>query len=477
MADTLSPHVAPPAETSDGWPAWKWLALLAAPFLICLAWLLVTGGTFPTFWGGDELSHWALIQWFAKVLPGFRADYPASATAPLFHLAGACLVRVFGPHLQLARACNALLSIGGGWALFGILRRSCGHGRPTAALLCAVFLSSSYYFGYAFRLLTDNMAIVGCLLAMGELFRFTAPSERTPLARYLRGCLWCGLAVLTRQNYLFLCLPFGLTLLTSPLALRQKALGLCALTLALAPFAALAATWRGLVPPNFQEHHAQGLLHLCSLALPVMLLGIYTPFFFLPMFWRKFRADTLGRGWWRGPLAGAVAALAVLVCCPLFPVSGHPELTPYFRAEAAVDWGKDFGGWMYSVADRSGRLTFCHNSFLFWLALPLGAAAAVEFLPETWRAADPRRRLTALFLLSVMISSLLNIISCQKYYDGLVLLFLLWRAGGEAARDPWQRRLLCGLILIFCAYTAAFPFLAKSETFVMSAPTLPPPAP
>ena len=475
MPASVSRPVAPPVGTTGGKTSWKWLALLAAPFLVCLAALLVTGWTFPTFWGGDELSHWALIQWFAKGLPGFRVAYPASATTPLFHLAGACLVRVFGPNLQLARACNALLSVGGGWALFGILRRSFGHGKPTAALLCAVFLSSSYYFGYAFRLLTDNMAIIGCLLAMGELFRFADPAEPRPLARYFLGCLWCGLAVLTRQNYLFLCLPFGLTLLTSPLTPGQKGLGVGALTLALAPFAALAAAWHGLVPPDFQEHHTQGLLHLASLALPLMLLGLYTPFFFAPAFWRRFQAGALGRTWWRWPSAGAVAALAVLVCFPLFPVRGHAELTPYFRADAVTNWGRDFGGWIYSVADRSGRLTFSHNSFLFWLALPPGVASAGWFLPEAWRGADPRRRVAALFLLSVLISSPLNIISCQKYYDGLVLLFLLWRSEGEAARDPGRRWLLCGLILLFCVYAAAFPFLAKSETVVMTAPTLPPP--
>ena len=202
--------------------SWPWLALLAAPFLICLAVLLVTGWTFPTFWGGDELGHWELIKWFAASLPRFRAAYPpVTATTPLFHLVWACVVRAFGPQLQLARAGNVLLSIGGVAVLFRTLRRSFGHGRPTAALLCAVFLSSSYYFGYAFRMLTDNMAVVGCLLAMEQLFRFVDPAEPRRLTRFLLGCLWCGLTILTRQSSLILYLPFGLALLASPLGRRQ----------------------------------------------------------------------------------------------------------------------------------------------------------------------------------------------------------------------------------------------------------------
>ena len=367
---------------SDPGKDWRWRWLLAAPFLVCLAVLLTTGWTFPTFWGGDEVSHWALVQWFARGLPRFKAVYPCSATTPLFHLAGAGVVWLCGPHLQAVRAANALLSVGGVLALFGILRRSLRHTGPTAALLCAVFASSSYYFGYAFRALTDNMAIIGCLLAMGELFRFADPAERNPLACYLRGCAWCGLAVLTRQSYVFLCLPFGVLLLAAPLPAKAKLAGVGGLALALAPFAALVLAWRGLVPPDFQLHHTPSFINLYPLALPLMLLGLYTPFFCGPALWCRFRAGTLGWRQGAGPAVAAVVALGVLGRFPLFPVSGHPELTRYFPAPALEDWGNYFGGWIYSVADRSKRLSFGHNSFLFWLALPLGAASAAWFLPE-----------------------------------------------------------------------------------------------
>ena len=456
---------------------WMWRWLLAAPFLVCLAVLLATGRTFPTFWGQDEAGHWALIQWFAQGLPRFKADYPFSATTPFFHLVGACAVRLFGPNLQGARACNTLLSVGAVLALFEILRRPLGHGGATAALLCAVFGSSGYYFGYSFRVLTDNMAITGCLLAMGELFRFVAPAQENPLACYLRGCAWCGLAILTRQNYVFLCLPFGLLLLASPLPPKAKLVGVCGLAVALAPFAALALAWHGLVPPDLQTRHSVSFINLYPLALPLMLLGLYTPFFFGSMLWRWFRAGAPG---WRqcfGPAAAAVAALGVLVRFPLFPVPGHPELTRYFPAPALRNWADFFGGWIYSVADRSARFSFFHNGFLFWLALPLGAASAAWFLPAAWRAEDRHRQASALFLLGVLLSSMLNAVSVQKYSDGLVLLFLVWHSRGEAARDAWRRRALWCLILIFCAYAAAFPFLSNTAGFYAAplAPLPPPP--
>ncbi len=454
---------------------WRWPALLAAPFVVCLAVLLATGRTFPTFWGDDENNHWALIRWFAQALPHFRANYPATATTPLFHLVGACIVKLCGAHLQLLRAGNAVLSVGGVLVLYGMLRCTFGHGRATAALLSATVGWSGYYFGYAFRLLTDNMALVGCLLAMWQLFRFVDSDEPRPLRRFLWGCLWVSLTLLTRQSYVFLYVPFGLTLLASPLPPRQKFGGLLALGLSLVPLAALMVAWRGPVPPDYQTLHATGVVHLYPLALPVMLLGLYAPFFFGPTLWRRWRAGGLPPRWWVGPAVGAAAALAVLVLFPLFPVPDRPDLATYIPEEGRRNWSLYFGGWVYSLAGRGGLLTLCHNNLFFWLTLPAGGAALAWFLPEMWSAPDARRRVAACFLLGTLFASLINAVSCQKYYDALILLYLVWRSEGEAARDPWRRGLLSVLILIFCAYAVAFPYLSRSQELHLSAPVLQPP--
>lgn len=470
MADLPVAHARPAAGLS-----WYWPALLAAPFLVCMAVLLVTGWTFPTFWGDDELSHWALIRWFAAGFPHFRAAYPATATTPLFHLAGACLVRLAGADLQFLRACNALLSAGGVLVLYGLLRRRpFGHAPATAVLLCVVFGSSAYYFGYAFRLLTDNAAVLGCLLAMGELFRFADPAEARPLRRFTVGCGWCGLTILTRQSYVFLYAPFGLALLMAPLTPRQKALGIGAMGLALVPFAALVWAWHGPVPPDFQERHAAGLVHLYPLALPVMLLGLYAPFFFGPVLWRRLRAGTLPPRWWIGPTVGIAVALAVLIFFPLFPVVNRPDLATYIPTEGRENWSIYFGGWVYALAGRGTRFALRHNSLFFWLVLPLGGAALGWFLPEGWRTSS-RRRVAALFLMGVLLSSLINAVSSQKYYDALVLLYLAWREDDEVTGDRWRRWCLYALIAVFCAYAVAFPFFSRSQELHLPAPVLPPP--
>ncbi len=472
FAPTLLPTGRP---ESRGLSSARWRWLLAAPFLVVLAVLLATGWTFRTFWDGDEVSHWALIRWFAEGLPRFKADYPYSATTPFFHLLSAVVVRSVGENLPLVRAFNTLVSIGGVLALFGMLHRTLKHSPATAALLSAVFASSCYFFGYAFRALTDNLAIIGCILAMAALFRFVDPAGPRRQLQFLLGCGGCALAILTRQSYLFLCLPFAVLLLASDLPVGAKLVGVAALGLALVPFAGLVVALRGVGPPDFQVHHTPSPINFYPLALPLMVLGLYVPFFFGPDLGRAFRAGSLDARRCVRPAFGVAAAVAVLVFFPLFPVTGRPELTPYFPSVATVDFSKYFAGSIYAVVDRTPRLSLCHNHLLFWFALPMGAAAAAWLVPSAWHAGgSPHRRVAAWFLLSVLLSSTLNSVSSQKYYDGLVLLFLVWHVRGDLARDAWRRGALLCLIGGFLAYAVVQPWLSKTRDF-QATPLAPPP--
>ena len=271
-------------------------------------------------------------------------------------------------------------------------------------------------------------------------------------------------------------MPFLILLLASPHPAKLKWTGAVGLALAPVPFVLLVLAWHGLVPPSFQEHHARSLLHLYAPVLPLMILGVYAPFFHGPYLWRQFRAGPVDPRRVLGPGLGFVAALATLAIFPLFPVRDHPELAAYFPADGQADWGKYFGGWIYSIADRSGPLVLIHNSFLFWLALPSGAAFAAWFLPDSWQKNDRCRQTAALFLAGVLLSSVLNVVLCQKYYDGLVLLYLIWRSPGEAAGDTTRRTLLVGLILGFFLYALVFPWVSKAEAFHYApVPSFPPP--
>jgi hypothetical protein len=458
MPHASAAATAPPSDA--GAPdrrLWHWYLTLASPFLLCLAVLLVTGRTLPVFWGdSDEGDHWALTRWFAERLPHFEPIYPHSATTPLFHLVGACVVRLFGPHLVLVRSLNVAISLAGVFALFRLLQRSMRHGPATAALLSGVFLTSCYFFGYSFRWLTDNLALTLCILALGQLFRFADPAEPRRLGSFLCGCLWCGLTILTRQSYMFVCLPFAVALLMSGMPAASIAIGFGGLALAVAPFAALVLAWHGLVPPDYHGRHAASPVMVYPVTLPLMLLGFYAPFF---VGWREAGSINPRRFLWPG-IVGA-GGLVALWMFPLVPTAGRPDLSTYFPVAARQDVPGYFAGWIYNVASHLPKLH--GNSLLFWVLLPIGLAAATRFLLDAAsNRSDGRQRTAAFFLLGLLLSSFLNGICAQKYYDAPVLLFLIWRSRGEAARDPWRRAALGALIFLFAAYFAIFVGTAKT---------------
>ena len=446
--DLPNPGGTTPVAPPTGRP-WRWLLALAAPFVLCQLILLVTGKTLPAFWAHlDEADHWQLTLWFAERLPHFDAVYPYSATTPLFHLLGACLVRLVGPNLPLARVLNTGFSLVGVLALFGLLRRDGRHGLPTAALLTTVFLTSCYFFSYAFRWLTDDLALTFCILALSELFRFTDPARPDRLRRYLIGCVWVGLAILTRQSYLFLGLPFGITILLSYLPATEVAFGLGGLALAVMPFAGLVLSWHGLFPPDLQTRHASSPVNLYPLSLPLMLLGFYVAFFKGPQLWKTVRS--LSPRQWAWPAAAAVLGLVVLALFPLVPIEGRPDLNVHFPLPVQENI-PGFAGWIYAVAAHFPKLH--HNSLLFWVLLPAGLAALACFAADAVSAnRDPAQAVAVLFLVGSVLSSSLNVICAQKYYDAHVLLFLIWHTREEVAQSFPHRLLFGGLILLFCAY-------------------------
>ena len=454
LSSPAGPRLEPASPVEPERALWRWYALLALPFVVCAVFLGATGRVFPVFWGSDEMDfHWPLILRFAHDLPHVNWRYTGTAMTPLSHLLGAALTRLFGEHIQLLRTLNAAVSLAGVWALFDLLRRSRHHPAGTAALLGTVFLSSCYFFGYSFRLLTDNMAVVGCILAIAQLYRFAAPAEHRGLAPFLWGCLWLCLTILTRQSYLFLGLPFLVTLLLSPLSTPQKAAGLGALALAAAPFAALVMVWHGLVPPDHQERHASSLLNLYAPALPLLLLGTYGPCFSGPGIYRRLVEGRTDFRRWTLPSCAAGVGLVIVAAFPLYPLAGQQARAGYIPAAAWRDVPGYFAGWIYNLA---GHLPALHgNSLLFWVLFPSGlAVAAVAMRAIFGRQVAPAARLAPLFLLAVLLSSVLNGISAQKYYDALVLLFLAWQCPAETVRLRWVP--LVGLVLMFCAYYVAF---------------------
>ena len=474
MPEPLAPAVPATADNAPRRLLWPWYLAFAAPFALCLLILLVTGRALPVFWAGDEVDHWFLAGWFADRLPHFHAVYPHTATTPLFHLLGAVAIRLFGPSLTMGRTLNVVFSLTGVFALFGLLWRTMRHSPATAALLSAVYLTSCYFFGYSFRWLTDNLALTFCIFALAQLFRAADPAELRPLRSYFLGCLACSLTILTRQNYMFLCLPFALALPLSGQRAGTVVAGWAGLALAVAPFAGLVLVWHGLVPPDYQHRHTSSLINYYPVTLPLMLLGMYTPFFVGPELWRW--TGPIPWACFRWPAVAALGGLVVLWMFPLVPLAGQSTRSAFFPAAAREDVPGYFAGWIYHVGMHLPKLH--GNSLFFWALLPVGLAAAAWFLQAAAQpGADPLGRVAVLFLLGLLLSSMLNAICAQKYYDAPVLLFLIWHSQGEAARDPLRRAALGGLILLFCAYFAFFTSTAEptpARTITPDAPALHP---
>jgi hypothetical protein len=256
-------------------------ALLALPFLVGIAVLRGLTVEIDTFHGSD-----AAIYQLPTIL-GLRdsldfSDYP-SAQTPLFHVVMAGWGKLVGFELWKLRLLNVAISYGAALALLRLLRRTTSLGPLPALALALAFALSPYFFGASFTLLTDNLAILFALLALERVHRYTQTGS---LAAFATACLWSGAAVLTRQSFLWLALVAGAFLvLRERRSLPRLAGGAALLALALAPLAALAIEWNGLVPPSADPLSCglctdrpgvgRDALTLRTVGFTVALLGVY----------------------------------------------------------------------------------------------------------------------------------------------------------------------------------------------------------
>src|SRR6185295_1500777 len=99
-----------------------------------------------------------------------------------------------------------------------------------------------------FTLLTDNLAILFALLALERVHAYWREGS---LGAFAVACLCACGAVLTRQSFLWVALVAGVFLvLRERRSPARLAAGGGMLALAMAPLAALAIEWNGLVPPS-----------------------------------------------------------------------------------------------------------------------------------------------------------------------------------------------------------------------------------
>jgi 4-amino-4-deoxy-L-arabinose transferase-like glycosyltransferase len=411
-------------------------ALLALPFLAGIAALKGLTVEIDTFHGSDaRVYHLPTILHFRDQLDFER--YPAAQT-PLFHVLFAGWGKLVGFELWKLRLLNVVISYGAVLALFGLLRRIAALREVQAFALALVFALSPYFFGASFTLLTDNLAILFALLALGCFERFRREGR---LAVFAAGALAMGAAVLTRQSLLWLVLVAAAMLVLAPVPWERRVAGAALAALALIPFAALVATWDGLVPPgsdpascglcNSRAGVSGGGLTLRAVGFTVALAGLYAAVVWGPGLLRRLPRPR------PGPIVIAGAAAVCLLA--ISPLVYRPIVKP--RAGDA--------GYLWKASDHLPVVA--SSSLLFWLLVPLGCLA----LYLLGRRAGARS-LPVLVLVAFLISALPVRLVYQKYFDPFALLILALLVRPPDLRRPLDYAGLAALGVGFAAYALSF---------------------
>jgi Dolichyl-phosphate-mannose-protein mannosyltransferase len=423
--------------TSRREPPWLYPLLLALPFLVGIAALKGLTHEIDTFHGSDgRVYHLPTILQFRDQLPGPDLHRYPAAQPPLYHLLFALYGKAVGFQLWKLRLLNVALSYLAVLVLYRFLDRDLGLGGLRAFALALVFGLSPYFFGASFTLLTDNLAILFGLIALGRFHRFL--SHPAP-GVFALGAMAMGAAVLTRQSFLWLVPVAGYAILRSAAPPARK-LALCAIAvLALAPIAALAIDWGGLVPPGSDpascglcaSRHGLGQdrLSLRAVGFTVALAGLYAAVLYAPIVVRLARRIPPRAPTLLTPVAAGAVLLAVspLVYRPISP--GH----------------KGDAGYLWKLADHTPVVL--SSQLLFWGLVPLGALALYLLVRRAGAASIP-----AVFLASFVLAALPVPLVYQKYFDPFVLLALVMLARPEDLR----RRADYAGVAVLCAGSIAY---------------------
>jgi hypothetical protein len=459
--------------------------LLALPFLVAIAVLRGLTVEIDTFHGSDaRVYQLPTIMQFSERLD--FSNYP-SAQTPLFHLVMAAWGKLVGFELWKLRLLNAAISYAAVLALLRLLRRATPLESWQAFALALLFALSPYFFGASFTLLTDNLAILFALLALERMHRFRSEAS---LATFALVCLAIAAAVLTRQSFAWLAPMAAWFLLRSPAAAGRRAAGAVLLAAALAPLAALAVEWGGLVPPGADPASCglctdrpgvgRDALTLRTVGFTVALFGLYAAVLHgaslarrlrpgtrerAPLLLRRVRTEgpTAAGTWLTGsaPPASAreiaaallarvrrvapsprelvvplVAALVLLAVSPL----AYEPIAPGRAGDAGYLWKAS--DWLPVVLG---------SSLLFWMLVPLGCLAILLLVRRAGVESLP-----AVYLAAFLVAALPVGLVYQKYFDPFVLLALALLARPVDLRTRWDYAGIVVLCVGFVAYVLRF---------------------
>ncbi len=420
----------------------RWAAplVLAVPLLVMVAVLRGMTVALPIFHGTDEVVYqYPTILRFSHELPFPDLHAYGSAQTPLLYVLMAYVGKVTGYELWRLRLVQVLISYLLVLSVHRLLRRRVGMAAGQALALALLFELSPYVFGQAFRVVTDNLALLFVVLALD---RFEAFRDSDSIPAFLIGCVCVAAAVLTRQSTAFM-VAVGFLYAVRPgsgLPMGVRAAAAAAAVVSAVPAGLLFLNWHGLVPVGgdpsscglcVSRGHGTGLstsgLEVQTAELTLASIGAYGAILFAPLL--------LARDRWRlrpqerRLVIGAVlAGIVLLLLFPAIP-------------------GQHAAGTVWKLASKLPTLD--GSSLVFWLLVPLSGAVLALRVPRA-----PRAWLVVALAATFLVSAVAIRFPWEKYTDPLALLVVLLTVGVGELNS--RRRLLGAVILalMFIAYAA-----------------------
>jgi len=224
--------------------------------------------------------------------------------------------------------------------------------------------------------------------------------ERPGAGYWTSLCFWICMATLTRQLYAWLAVGAALALIVRREPLRTAALKVTGLLLACLPLGILIAIWGGLTPPTFQHDHvATSLITPRSGVFGLSVFGLY---------WLALFPD------------GFVDCVRRLREQRYLPLVGILFFTVVIFLAIPTAPQHDDDGILWRLSRVTPELA--GTPIGFWLLAPVG-------LLFFWNTARSRDRLSAgtmCMALAFLICNLPNAKIFEKYYDPMIIAFLIF---------------------------------------------------
>lgn len=227
------------------------LFVLSCNVAIAYSGIVVTAG------GNDQVSfHMRSVRQVLEMFPSIDISALYTATGPLYHLLVAAGSWMFSAGEVGVQILGSLFSVV--LAVFLTYVSRSIESLPLRVLALSPVMFSPYFWQSSLWMLTDNAALLFYVLGM-----YLLVSQRPNHGRELTGGLLLGLAIATRQTYVWALLPVALlavfTSRSSDHFVHRIVSAACWCLPGMSVLVYLVFSWGGLTPPAMRGFNANGL--------------------------------------------------------------------------------------------------------------------------------------------------------------------------------------------------------------------------